>query len=390
MYYSKYDPTIHDVYLYGPGNVGYPIGLNPNSLIYGASGDFRSILPRQRAFTGTGPVPIPPTAGVTSFPNYYNIKDSPIYVVIGEETVSGNIHYTANKSSDSILNTAKYTGTTTGYPINTLSFWNNNFSGLCSYGPWTGIYNYVPLNGISGATGYATPRYFNGSPEIPGFESGATYYQILPIDYGFMDLINAGITLSQPKAKKIGVSALIKEFTDHGLTLDYTKLSNNIFQVTCTAQNLYIWDGNDKVIPIPAIQVSYYDYILNNIHFTQPLGLQNIFSNSITGATYNLWVGDSSSQIIYKKNNSLYFLGSIESVGGLPPNNSIALGPLYYGDSLPLYNFLTERLVEPNHYWYALNQGLTLATQIDFTRLETAINNLSSKINNLYQEWNDT
>ena len=389
MYYSKYDPTIHDVYLYGPGNIGYPIGLNPNSLIYGASGDFRSILPRPRAFTGIGPVPIPPTAGVTSLPNYYNIKDSPVYIVIGEKTVSGNIHYTGNKSSDSLLNRAKYTGTTTAYPTNSLSFWNNNFSGLCSYGPWTGIYNYVPLNEISGNTGYAAPLYFQGSPEIPNFQNGATFYKILTLDYGFMDLLNAGITLSQPKAKRISVSTLITDFVEQGLTLDYNKISNDKFSVTCTAQNLYIWDGNDKVIPIPKIKVSYYDYILNDINYTEPLGLESIFSSS--GGTYALWVGDSSSQIIYKKNNSLYFLGSIESLGtdGFGYEYS-GLGPLYCGDSLPLYNFLTERLVDPNHFWYPLNQRLTLATQIDFTRLETAINNLSSKINNLYQEWNDT
>ena len=100
MYYKDYDPTIHDIYLYGPGNVGYPIGVNPNSLIYGASADFASVIPRYRAFTGTGPIPVPPGAGVTSLPNYYNIKDNPLFLVIGDKTLSSNLHYTANKPSD--------------------------------------------------------------------------------------------------------------------------------------------------------------------------------------------------------------------------------------------------------------------------------------------------
>ena len=384
MYYSGYDPTIHDVYLYGPGNTGYPIGLNPNSLIYGASGDFRSILPRQRQFTGTGPIPIPPGTGVTSLPNYYNIKDSPLLVITGDKTVSGNNHYMANKSSDSFAYSgyAKYTGTTSAYPILSLGFWNNNLSGFSYYGPWTGIYNCVPSNQITGATAYARARYFSGSPEIPAFAAGATFYEILNPDHGFMDLLGPGTTMAQPIAKKISPSTLIQELIERGMTADYKKLTSPNFSVTIPTLDCYIWDGNDKVIPVSGINIT---YAFNSTTYeTQPFFFAAYFSNA--GATYTGWVGDSSSQLLYLKNNSLHFVGSVLSLSTV--NNNFAFsGPVYCGDVLPLYNFLGSRLVDRNHYWYPLHQGLTLASQIDFTRLQTTINNLSSKVNLLYQEW---
>lgn len=384
MYYSGYDPTIHDVYLYGPGNIGYPTGLNPNSLIYGASADFASILPRYRAFTGTGPIPIPLGTGVTSLPNYYNIKDSPLLVITGDKTVSGNVHYMANKSSDSFAYSgyAKYTGTTSAYPISSLGFWNNNLSGFSYYGPWTGIYNCVPSNQITGATAYAKARYFSGSPEIPGFAAGATFYQILNPDHGFMDLLGSGTTMAQPIAKKISPSTLIQELIERGITADYTKSTSPDFSVTIPTIDCYMWDGNDKVIPVSGINITY--AFNTTTYFTQPLSFTAYFSNA--GATYTGWVGDSSSQLLYLKNNSLHFVGAVLSLSSV--NNNFAFsGPVYCGDVLPLYNFLGSRLVDRNHYWYPLHQGLTLASQIDFTRLQTTINNLSSKVNLLYQEW---
>jgi len=213
MYYKNYDPNIHDIYLYGPGNIGYPIGINPTSLIAGASADFASVSPRYRAFTGTGPIPIPPGTGVTGLPNYYNIKDNPLYLVFGDKTLNSNIHYTANKASDSYIDLAKYTGTTTAYPALSLALWNKNLSGFCYFGPFTGMYNCVPLNQISGNTAYMPPVYFSGSPEIPGFQSGATFYLVLLNDTGIMDLVGAGlgITMHQPVAKKIHPSVYIKE-----------------------------------------------------------------------------------------------------------------------------------------------------------------------------------
>ena len=112
--------------------------------------------------------------------------------------------------------------------------------------------------------------------------------------------------------------------------------------------------------------------------------------------SYSIWTGDPSSQIIYKKNNRLFFLGSVTVTGTISqqydPNikGKYVSGPLYCAENFPLYNFLTNSFIDKNHYWYPFNQGLTLATQIDFTRIETSINNLSSRLNSLYQQWNST
>ena len=65
------------------------------------------------------------------------------------------------------------------------------------------------------------------------------------------------------------------------------------------------------------------------------------------------------------------------------------VGSLYCCESMPLHNFLKNTFIDVNHYWYPLNQGLTLSTQIDFDRIETYINNLNSSVNFKYQEWNN-
>jgi|694.fasta_scaffold85062_5 hypothetical protein len=399
MYYKNYDPNIHDVYLYGPGNIGYPIGINPTSLIAGASADFASISPRYRAFTGTGPIPIPPGTGVTGLPNYYNIKDNPLYLVFGDKTLSSNIHYIINKASDSFTTLAKYTGTTTAYPALSVALWNKNLSGFCYFGPFTGFYNCVPLNQISGNTSYMPPIYFQGSPEIPGFGLGATFYQVLPNDNGIMDLMGAGlgITMNQPVAKKIHPSVYIKEIIDQGITPTITPVSNNpsAFTVRVPGINLYIWDGNDKIIPISAFEVGYSYQTINNFNYMSPFAFYAVFpNNNLNNLDYAIWVGDSSSQIIYKKNNSLFFLGSVYGLLTLPIiqenlEELLGVGSLYCTEAMPLYTFLKNSFIDKNHFWYPLNQGFTLSTQIDFDRIETDINNLNSSVNFKYQEWNN-
>jgi hypothetical protein len=419
MYYKNYDPNIHDIYLYGPGNTGYPIGINPTSLIAGASADFASVSPRYRNFTGNATThPIPPNAGVTSLPNYYNLSGSPLYVVFGDKTLGSNIHYTANKTSDSVdkITLAKYTGTTTAYPALSVALWNKNLSGFCYFGPFTGFYNCVPLNQVSGNTSYMPTVYFGGSPEIPGFGLGATFYQVLPQDNGIMDLVGAGlgITMHQPIAKKIHFSTYIKEIIDQGITPTIKRgpiVTNNgtilqgAFTIIVPGIDLYIWDGNDKIIPIPELEVFYSYLEVNNIKSLDPYVFYLRFLNGVAydpfaftpvpDPDYDFWVGDSSSQVIYKKNNSLFFLGSVYGVGAVfdPSINFIVTalvsGSFYCSESIPLYTFLKNSFIDENNYWYPLNQGLTLSTQIDFNRIETYINNLNSSVNFKYQEWNN-
>ena len=73
MYFPSYNPTIHDLYLYGPSNTGNPIGLNPNCLLYDARESYKSIGVRPRSFTVQIPSLIGPTAGtpLSQYANYY-------------------------------------------------------------------------------------------------------------------------------------------------------------------------------------------------------------------------------------------------------------------------------------------------------------------------------
>ena len=121
MYYAEYNPTLHDIYLYDASNTGYPIAINPNSLIAGASADFASVQIRQRRLSvADGAIEIkspPPGTSITYYPNYYN-TNIPLNIIISDKIIGTNVHYSANIPSDSfspaagINEYAKYTSIT--------------------------------------------------------------------------------------------------------------------------------------------------------------------------------------------------------------------------------------------------------------------------------------
>ena len=203
MFYPNYNPTLHDIYLYDGTNTGYPIGINPNSLIAGASADFAAVQIRYRQFD-TEITPPPPGATVGVYPNYYN-ANIPMCTVISDKIIQLNSHYTANKPSDSgpygaIGNPGyftKYTGTTTAYPYLSLNFWKPDLSGITTYGPFSGFYNFLPANLLPSGYSFANYFYFTGSPEIPGFENGSTFYQILAPDISFATLLNSNQNIAE-------------------------------------------------------------------------------------------------------------------------------------------------------------------------------------------------
>ena len=324
---------------------------------------------------------------MTSLPNYYNIG-SPLSFVAGEKSLLGCVHFVANKPSDG----PKYTGTTTAFPYLSIDLWNNTLTGFCSYGPLTGIYNCVPLDRLGGGpTAYSPLVYFPGSPEIPGFGTGATFYQMLASDVGFMDIIGSGSTFNQPITKKISLSTLFQELIEQGMTAEYyNEPSNNSFNVRIPAVNTYFWDGNDKVIPVDSIT---YGYLINVIPSTSyyQISPTSCFAefHEIDGKLYGIWVGDSSSPLIYMKNNSLYFVAEAISVA-----DAIISGVMYrraemrlhVAETLPLYDYVGP-LIDKNHYSTPLHQGLTLATQSDFNTLQTTLNNFNTSVNTLYERW---
>lgn len=380
MYYPDYNPSLHDVYLYGPSNTGYPIGLNPNCLIYGASGDYRSLSLRSRGFNFFIGTPIPPGTPNSLLSNYYNIN-SPLFVTLSDKSVGTAVHFTANKSSASIsydIFKANWTGTTTAYPIDQLLFWNQNFSGVSSYGPWIGAYNHVPLDQITGPTSYYRPNYFVNSPEINGPAGlGGTFYKIWDIDNCFMDLLNSGPTLSHDKVKFITPEYIIKEMQQFGYTAEfYTDVT--AITVTIQTQNVFFWDGMDKIIP------------------TRKLRFATLFSNNFLSTSYinasfilnsDPGVGDSSGQIVYLKNSNLFFLGQANVVGNLNDNGieyPSVQGPRYIGNVLPTYNGWHTRNFDKKRITYAHSTGVTLATQIDFDRAQNKFNDILNRLNILY------
>jgi hypothetical protein len=146
-------------------------------------------------------------------------------------------------------------------------------------------------------------------------------------------------------------------------------------------------NGNDKIIPISKLQFSY--EIENGLYEFRPIHYVVYFETPLKEeAVYSIWTGDSSSQVLYMKNNSLYFLGGLYQSFLDYPNPTISGGGMIYcGDNSPLYNFLQNRLVDKNHYTYPFHQGLTLATQIDFNNLQTDLNNVNTAVNSLYEKW---
>ena len=403
MYYPDYNPSLHDIFLYGPGNSGYPIAINSNSLIAGASADFASVMPRIRRFqTEIKPLPLGATEEV--YPNYYN-ADTPLHVVISEKIIASNIHYTANKPSDSTLNYAKYTGTTTAYPTLTSSFWKPDLSGFTSYGPFSGYYNCLPSSLLPSGYSFANSVHFSGSPEIPGFATGATQYLICNPDLSFSNLLNSNQNIAAEPIKIISPHELI---TDQQLENINNYLITEYLENTFTyaysfpVENVYYWDGNDKCIPVEYLKFSF-NYSTNfdpNYVFPENLFFSP-FLNGYFKAFSLLGVGDSSGQLIYLQNNKLYFLGAgylaqanVDYVKGANLNNLFfpleSIGtPGYQQLVYTNLQALTNLPIDRDHYSTTLNTGLTLATQIDFTRVQEKMNLLVPTLNALIQRINN-
>lgn len=392
MYYPDYNPTLHDVYLYGPGNTGYPIGLNPTCLIYGARADYNCLSVRSRSFNvPSGDISPPPGTPDSLLPNYYNIGYF-LNGIISSTVLYQCIHYTANKTSATtppeasarMPSTANWTGTTTAYPIGSLNFWNSTRTGLCSYGPFIGTYNEVPSNQITGSTSYYYSEFVETSPEIPPpMGLGNTFYAILPPDIGFIDLRdkNIGPTFSQPKMKIISVPYLYNEMLSRGKIPEIIKtdFSGNIvgeaYEVTAKidTEDCFFWDGNDKVIPVKNMK---YRLTEGYIHY------EGYVTIGFEGTVF-VWVGDSSGQFIFVKNNNIFFIGSAYSSTKINSMSYSIDCKTYIGSRVPLYNGFYARDIDKNHFWYPHNDGITLGTKINIERGKSKMEKVLNELNRI-------
>lgn len=375
MYNPSYNPTTDDLYIYGPGNSGPPIGLNTNCTLYPYREFYKSISIRNRSYDNLI-TPVPPGTPDSLLPNYYNTSN-PLFSIHSPTIVAASVHYISNLASDSIdgKTFTKYTGTTSASPINEIKFWNSNFTGTCGYGPWLSAYNCVPENQITGGTAFLIPKYFSGSPEIPGFESGATFYQILSKDHALMELNPlAPFNMPQRKMEILDIFSLITEEQRNNI-FDYFQekdvfLNSKTYLFFFPIIDCYLWDGNDKLVPLEYLSITL--TMSSNSSISNTSASQASFFTPEGSKTST---GDSSSKMLCLRGETLYFLGHI--LGGVA-------GPAYGLGTMPFHNFLQGKNIDKNHYTSTLNQGLTLATKIDFERIKTASQSLITSLTNLY------
>jgi len=391
MYYPNYNPTLHDVYLYDPSNTGLPTGLNPNCILYDCRNCYKSISVRARAFTNLIKT-VPPGTPTSLLANYYNTA-TPLFVVESDKKVSATIHYLANKPSDSNLFDSKYTGYSGPNPIGSINFWKNDFSGLTNYGPWTSVYNCVPYP-MLGGTFFVSPRYFSGSPEVPGFSSGATFYRIAATDHGFMDLLPQEQEMVQTTMQHIHPYAILTQQQKDDLESFITSPvydvldSNDLIEYAVPVTDVYVWDGNDKVIPAEYIKFSFKTSPspLDTLLYTNSLQQLSVLMENGTAIA----VGDSSSQFLYKKGNTFYSFGhttsfSTPTVDGI--TYAAAFGCAHAGSFLPTYVYLDDTGIDANKYRISNNSDVILATNNLFQNVNNLLDNIVSALQNKYNEF---
>ena len=366
MYFKDYNPTLHDVYIYGPGNSGYPISLNPNCLIYGASASYRAISLRERAWTVEGPLGSPPPGSTSgAYPNYYNIG-YPLFWWVSETMLGACTHFSENRPCDSIKSFivgtvfsyfVKETGLTASYGR---YYWNSDYSSKTFYDNFRGIYNSVefqPYTEIS--------RYFAGwcgacsscEEQAPGFSAGNTWYQITTTDYSFSRLPDYASPnkFNGKPLKSISPLMVLSQEQINGLTAylisandtNPFELGNIVYEFPVS--DVYLWGGNDTIQPVSKLRVGYRQLNFLEISdwklpgYKQKRGpyVRAIFADE---SETQLWSGDSSGLLLYKKNNELYSISSLLSSEGL--------GELHASTVLPSREYLrTQTDIKTEHFF---------------------------------------
>ena len=364
MFISDYDPDYHDLYLYDNTNTGYPRGYNPNNPLYSCRESLTPLSVRSRTWNNyykNPDYPDGPPLGtpISDYPNYYN-NGQPLIWLISDRNFGGSIHYVGHFPSDTIPNGSyRYSKKTTLNNNTTYYLWSDyNFSGLSAYGPFYSIYNCV--NGNVARTTNIQSRYFAGSPEIPGYETGNTYYQVLADDYGIMEQVTPKISKIEP-IKCISPLSLAEilnlEPTNLGSSLKYT-----------ISDNCYFIDGQDRIVEI---YITIYVDTTNYLDYS----IEGSFKNT----SYKIFPGDSSGLYLYKSGNTIYAIG-----------HAVSYGAFSYGVN---GNAHASKIYPVNQYF--LNNNLLSAKYVYSGSTETegataaGINNLSASLQSLLLDMND-
>lgn len=287
MFIANYNPKIDDIFLYDETNSGYPTGLNPEHPLYSYKNSLIAINVRSRSYSNfqknpdypDGP---PVNTPLSQYPNYYN-NNQVLSWWISSDILGSCVHYTPTKPSDS-PNIPQYSKKTTLQDTRHLKFWENlSFLSLDDYTNFYNIYTHVPSNLVR--TTNIDYYYFSGSPEISGFGTGATFYQVSNKDYGFLKLVS-GAYKNQNYLKTISLASLVKS---KGIDI---KLNETYYLYN----DFYLWDGQDRVIPVSLRIVFDGNFSTSTV---------NAFSERIQ----KIWDGDSSGLLLYANGTELFSIG---------------------------------------------------------------------------------
>jgi hypothetical protein len=395
MYFPAYNPTYHDVYLYGNGNTGFPIALNPNCLLYGASGSYRAISLRYRDWirNEASAPPVPPSAGITSYPNYYN-NNYPLYYKINNRTLGCSVHFTwffefGRTGNPDILSLAPpiaanafigaVTESLSGYTgIGFARYYNNNFSSFDDYYDFEHSFNYKTTwpGGLT-SQGYSSAK-------------GNTYYSITPPDHGIINKRNFSGTngITGPYLQVIHPLSILDYDTLKNI-LNYRNLEisedgyyDNSIAITVPVNNVYIWGGNDTIAP-----AEFMSFIISSLKTTTTsLEINSgswplIKSVDFTVSGSQFWPGDSSGLALYLRDGKLYAIMTALST----ITNGIS-GPVLCGGQLPSFYYMTQTRGVCANYFFSNDNSIKVATTNYFTKLIDELNNSKNILNNKVQE----
>jgi len=393
MYFKNYNPTLHDVYLYGAGNTGYPIALNPNCLIYGASASYQAISLRYRDWGVTGSCGGPPPgASLGVYPNYYNIG-YPLFWWVSKTMLGACTHYSPDKPCDttSSFPLVKETGLTAQYGR---YYWDVNLSTKTYYYNFRGIYNCVSYE-----PDVDIPRYFPGwsgaslacEDQAPGYGTGATYYQITTTDHSFSRLpsVSSPNIYNGKLLRAISPLGVLAQNQISGLTQYLVSanspnefdLGNIIYEFP--VNDVYFWGGNDTVQQVAKLRLGYrqLDLLPGTLWPTPSLVYKRgpfvrlIFDEAEESI---LWEGDSSGLLLYMKDGELFSLLSLLTTQGV--------GDLHSSTVLPNMQYMLSQTDIKSTYFYSNRGTGTAANKAGFSAAYLAMANALITAQNKYNQ----
>jgi len=406
MYFSEYNPTLHDPYIYGAGNTGHPIALNPNCLLYDARESYRAISRRYRDWDrGNGaegsPI-VPPGTPISLYPNYYN-NNEPIYTKLSEEILGCSTHFTVFFCRTPAINILPYQVITdiikqdtiyeTEIPLGiaSVSFWNNDFTGFVTTTDFQLPYNWLTTQQPGGIT-------FSYYRE----ENGQTYYKILNNDHGVMkkNNFNGSNGLTGEFLKSIHPFSLfsfdtLKELYSTQYVEKKPSSSLYFYFLKIPVENVYFWGGNDTIVPVDFIRVTPPSImafsLYSNFNYNDDLPLITQISAHVKNARF--WPGDSSGLILYKKENKLYSLGNATTASHVVDektgeNYGVVSGPAHNSSFLPNLKYFLQDINISLNYFFSNKTSKRIATKIQFKKITQLLNNTNNLLEQKKSELN--